>query len=97
MSGSLAQAQGKELVILVGGDKAAFDRAQPVLMAMGRLRAASGDSGARRDAQAHQQHALGLAFTAAIAEAAHGRRGRQPRPRGRRWKILGRGRGGLAR
>src|SRR6476620_10731700 len=35
VSGSIAQAQGKELVILVGGDKAAFDKAQGVLGAMG--------------------------------------------------------------
>src|SRR4051812_7588527 len=36
VSGSMAQAQGKELVILVGGDKAAFDKSQAVLGAMGR-------------------------------------------------------------
>jgi len=46
VSGSLAQAQGKELVILVGGDKAAFDKAQPVLSAMGRMVRRIGDSGA---------------------------------------------------
>ena len=36
----------KELVILVGGDKAAFDKAQPVLGAMGRMVRRIGDSGA---------------------------------------------------
>src|SRR5262245_49452213 len=45
VSGSLAQAQGKELVILCGGDKAAFDQAQPVLSAMGRMVRRIGDSG----------------------------------------------------
>ena len=30
VSGSLAQAQGKELVFIVGGDEAAFGRAQPL-------------------------------------------------------------------
>ena len=46
VSGSLAQAQGKELVFIVGGDKAAFDKAQPVLSAMGRMVRRIGDSGA---------------------------------------------------
>ena len=46
VSGSLAQAQGKELVILVGGDKAAFEKAQAVLGAMGRMVRRIGDSGA---------------------------------------------------
>src|SRR3989304_1096385 len=46
VSGSMAQAQAKELVILVGGDKAAFDKAQPVLLAMGRMVRRLGDSGA---------------------------------------------------
>jgi len=44
--GSLAQAQGKELVIMVGGDQAAFDKAQPVLAAMGRMARYMGGSGA---------------------------------------------------
>jgi 3-hydroxyisobutyrate dehydrogenase len=43
--GSLPQAQGKELVIMVGGDKAAFDKAQPVLAAMGRMARHMGESG----------------------------------------------------
>jgi len=46
VSGSLAQAQGKELVIMVGGDKAAFDKAQPVYAGMGRMVRRIGESGA---------------------------------------------------
>src|SRR5260370_31076623 len=45
VSGSLAQAQGKELVIMVGGDQAAFDKAQPVYAGMGRLVRPIGGSG----------------------------------------------------
>ncbi len=45
VSGSLAQAQGKELVIMVGGDKAAFDKAQPVYAGMGRMARRIGESG----------------------------------------------------
>jgi 3-hydroxyisobutyrate dehydrogenase len=45
VSGSLVQAQGKELVIMVGGDEAAFDRAQPVYAAMGRMVRRIGESG----------------------------------------------------
>src|SRR5258705_941390 len=37
VSGSLPQAQGKELVIMVGGDQGAFDKAQPAFAGMGRL------------------------------------------------------------
>src|SRR3989304_3348174 len=46
VSGSIAQAQAKELVILVGGDKTAFDKAQPVLLAMGRMGRRIGGLGA---------------------------------------------------
>ena len=45
VSGSLPQAQGKELVIMVGGDKAAFDKAQPVYAGMGRMVRRIGESG----------------------------------------------------
>jgi len=69
VSGSLAQAQGKDLVILVGGDKAAFDKAQPVLMGMGRLARRIGDSGAGATLKLIN-NMLSASLTAAIAEAA---------------------------
>ena len=69
VSGSLAQAQGKELVILVGGDKAAFDKAQPVLSAMGRMVRRIGDSGAGATLKLIN-NLLSASLTAAIAEAA---------------------------
>jgi 3-hydroxyisobutyrate dehydrogenase-like beta-hydroxyacid dehydrogenase len=69
VSGSLAQAQGKELVILVGGDKAAFDKAQPVLMAMGKMARRIGDSGAGATLKLIN-NMLSATLTAAIAEAA---------------------------
>jgi len=69
VSGSLAQAQGKELVILVGGDKAAFDKAQPVLGAMGRMVRRIGDSGAGATLKLIN-NMLSATLTAAIAEAA---------------------------
>ena len=69
VSGSLAQAQGKELVILVGGDKAAFDKAQPVLLGMGRLVRRIGDSGAGATLKLIN-NMLSATLTAAIAEAA---------------------------
>jgi 3-hydroxyisobutyrate dehydrogenase len=69
VSGSLAQAQGKELVILVGGDKAAFDKAQAVLGAMGRMVRRIGDSGAGATLKLIN-NMLSASLTAAIAEAA---------------------------
>lgn len=69
VSGSMAQAQGKELVILVGGDKAAFDKAQPVLAAMGRLVRRIGDSGAGATLKLIN-NMLSATLTAAIGEAA---------------------------
>jgi 3-hydroxyisobutyrate dehydrogenase len=69
VSGSLAQAQGKELVILVGGDKAAFDKAQPVLMSMGKMVRRIGDSGAGATLKLIN-NMLSATLTAAIAEAA---------------------------
>jgi 3-hydroxyisobutyrate dehydrogenase-like beta-hydroxyacid dehydrogenase len=69
VSGSLAQAQGKELVILVGGDKAAFDKAQPVLGAMGRMVRRIGDTGAGATLKLIN-NMLGATVTAAIGEAA---------------------------
>jgi 3-hydroxyisobutyrate dehydrogenase-like beta-hydroxyacid dehydrogenase len=69
VSGSLAQAQARELVILVGGDKAAFDKAQPVLMGMGRMVRRIGDSGAGATLKLIN-NMLSASLTAAIAEAA---------------------------
>ena len=69
VSGSMAQAQAKELVILVGGDKAAFDKAQPVLGAMGRMVRRIGDSGAGATLKLIN-NMLGATLTAAIGEAA---------------------------
>lgn len=45
VSGSLPQAAGKELVFMVGGDRAAFERAQPVFTAMGRMSSYMGGPG----------------------------------------------------
>jgi len=69
VSGSLAQAQGKELVILVGGDKAAFDKAQPVLGAMGRMVRRIGGPGAGATLKLIN-NMMSASLTAAIAEAA---------------------------
>jgi 3-hydroxyisobutyrate dehydrogenase len=69
VSGSLVQAQGKELVILVGGDKTAYDKAQPVLLAMGRMVRRIGDSGAGATLKLIN-NMLGATVTAAIGEAA---------------------------
>jgi len=69
VSGSMAQAQGKELVILVGGDKAAYDKAQPVLLAMGRMVRRIGDTGAGATLKLIN-NMLSATLTAAIAEAA---------------------------
>ena len=69
VSGSLAQAQGKELVILVGGDKASFDKAQPVLGAMGRMVRRIGDSGAGATLKLIN-NMLTATLTAALVEAA---------------------------
>jgi len=69
VSGSLAQAQGRELVILVGGDKAAFDKAQGVLGAMGRMVRRIGDSGAGATLKLIN-NMMSASLTAAVAEAA---------------------------
>ncbi|MGE0876398.1 MAG: NAD(P)-dependent oxidoreductase [Burkholderiales bacterium] len=45
VSGSLAQAAGRELVFMVGGAQEAFDQAQPVYAAMGRRALRLGDAG----------------------------------------------------
>jgi 3-hydroxyisobutyrate dehydrogenase len=69
VSGSLAQAQGKELVILVGGDQTAFDKAQPVLGAMGRMVRRIGGSGAGATLKLIN-NMLSASMIAALAEAA---------------------------
>jgi len=69
VSGSLAQAQGKELVILVGGDKAAFDKAQGVLGAMGRMVRRIGDSGAGATLKLIN-NMISASLTATLGEAA---------------------------
>ena len=69
VSGSLVQAQSKELVILVGGDKASFDKAQPVLAAMGRMVRRIGDSGAGATLKLIN-NMLTATLTAALVEAA---------------------------
>jgi 3-hydroxyisobutyrate dehydrogenase len=69
VSGSLAQAQGKELVILVGGDKTAFEKSQGVLGAMGRMVRRIGDSGAGATLKLIN-NMISASLTATIAEAA---------------------------
>jgi 3-hydroxyisobutyrate dehydrogenase len=69
VSGSLAQAQGKELVIMVGGDKAAFDKAQPVYAGMGRLVRRIGESGSGATLKLIN-NMLGAALQSALAEGA---------------------------
>ncbi|MFN7644093.1 MAG: NAD(P)-dependent oxidoreductase [Burkholderiales bacterium] len=46
VSGSIAQARGRELVFMVGGPRSAFDAAQALFAAMGRMSRHMGDSGA---------------------------------------------------
>jgi 3-hydroxyisobutyrate dehydrogenase len=69
VSGSLVQAQGKELVFMVGGDKAAYDKAQPLFAAMGRLSKLMGGSGAGATIKLVNNMLSGTT-TAALAEAA---------------------------
>jgi len=68
VSGSLAQAQGKELVFMVGGDATAFERAQPVFKAMGRMAKHMGASGTGATIKLINNMLSGAA-TAATAEA----------------------------
>ena len=69
VSGSIAQAQGKELVFMVGGDASAFARAQPLFAAMGRLARRMGASGAGATIKL-VNNMLSASLTAAVAEAA---------------------------
>jgi 3-hydroxyisobutyrate dehydrogenase len=68
VSGSLAQAQGKELVFMVGGDPVAFERARPVLSAMGRMAKHMGAAGSGATVKLINNMLSGAA-TAATAEA----------------------------
>lgn len=69
VSGSLAQAQSRELVFMVGGDAGAFARAQPLYAAMGRFARRIGDSGAGATIKLVNNMLSGVT-TAALAEAA---------------------------
>lgn len=69
VSGSLAQAQGRELVFLVGGDAAAFEKAKPVMAAMGKMARRIGGPGAGATLKLIN-NMLGATLTAAIGEAA---------------------------
>ena len=69
VSGSTVQAQNKELVFMVGGDEAAFGKAQPLFAAMGRMARRVGDSGAGATIKLVNNMLSGT-MTAALAEAA---------------------------
>jgi 3-hydroxyisobutyrate dehydrogenase len=68
VSGSLAQARGRELVFMVGGDAESFARAQPLFTAMGRMSRLMGDSGTGATIKLINNMLSGTA-TAALAEA----------------------------
>jgi 3-hydroxyisobutyrate dehydrogenase len=68
VSGSLKQAQGRELVFMVGGSQEAFDRAQPLFAAMGRMAKRAGESGAGATVKLINNMLSGT-MTAAVAEA----------------------------
>lgn len=75
VGGSLAQAQGKELVFMVGGDAGAFAAAQPLFAAMGKTAKRMGESGAGATVKLINNMLSGgfqalLAETAVVAEAA---------------------------
>jgi 3-hydroxyisobutyrate dehydrogenase len=69
VSGSIAQAQGRELVFMVGGDASAFAGAQPLFAAMGRLARRMGDAGTGATIKLINNMLSGIT-TAALAEAA---------------------------
>jgi 3-hydroxyisobutyrate dehydrogenase len=69
VSGSLAQAQNRELMFMVGGDAAAFAKAQPLFTAMGRLARRMGENGAGATIKLIN-NMLSASLTAAVAEAA---------------------------
>src|SRR6185369_4101911 len=69
VSGSLPQAQGRELVFMAGGDKAAFDSAQPLFAAMGRMSRRIGGTGAGATIKLIN-NMLAASLQAALAEGA---------------------------
>lgn len=69
VSGSIVQAQNKELVFMIGGDEAAFGKAQPLFAAMGRMARRAGGSGAGATIKLVNNMLSGT-MTAALAEAA---------------------------
>ncbi len=69
VSGSIKQAQGRELVFMVGGAQPAFERAKPLFAAMGRLAVRAGESGAGATIKLVNNMLSGT-MTAALAEAA---------------------------
>ncbi len=68
VSGSIAQASGRELVFMVGGPQDAFDAARPLFDAMGRMARRMGDSGAGSTIKLVNNMLSGT-MSAAIAEA----------------------------
>ena len=68
VSGSLKQAQGRELVFMVGGPQESFDKAQPLFAAMGRMAKRAGDAGAGATVKLINTMLSGT-MTAAAAEA----------------------------
>ncbi len=69
VSGSLAQAEGRELVFMVGGEAAAFARGAPVMKAMGRVAYRAGPAGSGATIKLVNNMLSGT-LTAALAEAA---------------------------
>lgn len=73
VSGSVRQAEDGQLVIMVGGDKLAFERVEPVLAILGKLSLLVGDTGAGNIAKLAINNLLaiqaqGLAETMIFAE-----------------------------
>lgn len=68
VSGSIPQARGCELVFMVGGDAAVFERARPLFDAMGRMARLMGGSGAGATIKLINNMLSGT-MNAAIAEA----------------------------
>jgi len=68
VSGSIAQARGRELVFMVGGPQAAFDAAAPLFAAMGRMARRMGDTGAGATIKLINNMLSGT-MNAALAEA----------------------------
>jgi 3-hydroxyisobutyrate dehydrogenase len=64
VSGGIAAANGGTLTFMVGGDAAAFARAQPILAAMGKAVIHAGDSGAGQAAKICNNMLLGASMIA---------------------------------